>query len=261
MWQHFKPFVGCFKSLLCHRDSEGGEHAQELSFCIVVPNSARKGHRETRGNSSEKIQRSRDSPCTWWDNTFTYLNIQLHNIDIQNYMLNTLLYICQVNDHFRSTGCWSSWRLDLSRISSFCWSISDVRNSTWSSSRSQGERCNLLGWIATFANVSPDLLVNLHFFLGGTTGLWTSYDGFCPVCNTGGVRKLFSTKNSTSKLVWAPCCEALVHCSTADDAVDWPSPQEIAKLELELMPCPAYGWGYWHRISRIHRRMRFRAIH
>ena len=65
-----KPFVGCFKSLLCHRDSEGGEHAQELSFCIVVPDSARKGHRETRGNSSEKIQRSRDSPCTWWDNTF-----------------------------------------------------------------------------------------------------------------------------------------------------------------------------------------------
>jgi len=163
MWQHFKPIVGCFKSLLSHRDSEGGEHAQELSFCIVVPDSARKGHRETRGNSSEKIQRSRDSPCTWWDNTFTYLNIQLH-IDIQNYMLNTLLYICQVNDHFRSTGCWSSWRLDLSRISSFCWSISDVRNSTWSSSRSQGEHCNLLGWIATFANVSPDLLVNLHFF-------------------------------------------------------------------------------------------------
>lgn len=90
MWQHFKPIVGCFKSLLSHRDSEGGEHAQELSFCIVVPDSARKGHRETWGNSFEKIQRSRDSPCTWWDNTFTYLNIQLH-IDIQNYILNTLL--------------------------------------------------------------------------------------------------------------------------------------------------------------------------
>ena len=36
---------------------------------------------------------------------FIYSNIQL---DFQNYMINTVLYICQVNDHFRSTGCGSS---------------------------------------------------------------------------------------------------------------------------------------------------------
>ncbi len=225
-----------FSPIDFHRDSQGGKHTQELSFCIVVPDSARKGHWETR-NSYEKIQRSRDSPCTWSDNWYNCIYIFEYSIRFP-----------KLHDKYCTVHLSGQRPLQKHWV----WKLVKVGFVTDFFILLVNFRCEP----GTRPEAPPDPKVNtaicldelLHLpmfyqtywwtwiFLEGTTGLWTSYDGFCPVCNTGGVRKYFCQQKIDLKIGSGSLLRglsSLQHCRWCR-RLAFPSGGlwEIAKLEL-----------------------------